>query len=332
MPEQVIVRLPNWLGDTVMAVPTLQAVRTGRPDARILAAGPWASILAGQGLANVLVTYPRAWSGRLRVADTVRAFGGETAVLLPSSIEAALAARYWGARRRIGFAEGSRFGLLTDRLDFPAPRRHQIDEYLMLAERLGVEPAGREPRLEPPGPDADTRHQARVLLREAGAAAPRERLVGIHLGAEYGPAKVWGIGRTRELCRHVRKAGAIPVLLGSPGDAVRADEVMTEASAASLVGKDHPGLLSAVLTEIGVLVSGDTGVAHLAAALGTPVVTLFGPTDPALTAPRGVARVVQNPVPCAPCFYRTCPIDHPCLQGIEATTVAKAAFAEAARR
>jgi heptosyltransferase II len=69
------------------------------------------------------------------------------------------------------------------------------------------------------------------------------------------------------------------------------------------------------------LVAGDTGVAHLAAALGTPVVTLFGPTDPALSAPRGRTAVVRHAVPCAPCFYRTCPIDHPCMRGITADTV-----------
>jgi lipopolysaccharide heptosyltransferase II len=80
-------------------------------------------------------------------------------------------------------------------------------------------------------------------------------------------------------------------------------------------------VLPAVLSELDALVSGDTGVAHLAAALGTPVVTLFGPTDPRLSAPRGRAAVVTHPVPCAPCFYRACPIEHPCLRGIEPTEV-----------
>ncbi len=97
--------------------------------------------------------------------------------------------------------------------------------------------------------------------------------------------------------------------------------MLRETRAVSLVGRDGPDLLPAVLTEIAVLVSGDTGVAHLAAALGTPVVALFGPTDPALTAPLGGVAVVRHPVPCAPCFYRACPIDHPCMRGILAETV-----------
>jgi len=84
-----------------------------------------------------------------------------------------------------------------------------------------------------------------------------------------------------------------------------------------------------VLAEIDALVAGDTGVGHLAAALGTPVITLFGPTDPRLTAPRGRAVVLTHPVPCAPCFYRECPIEHPCLRGIAAASVLERARAVA---
>ena len=116
--------------------------------------------------------------------------------------------------------------------------------------------------------------------------------------------------------------GAAVVLLGAPSDAEAAASVTTAAPAASLVGRDRPALLPALLAEVDVLVSGDTGVAHLAAALDTPVVTLFGPTDPRLSAPRGRAvAVATHPVPCAPCFYRACPIEHPCLRGVEATDV-----------
>ena len=127
MPTRVIVRLPNWLGDTVMAVPALRALRAGWPEARILAAGPWVQVMAGQELADVLVSYPRAWRGRLATADAVRAFAGEIVILLPHSFEAALVARYWGARRRIGFAVGGRSLLLTDRVPWPVPRLHQIE-------------------------------------------------------------------------------------------------------------------------------------------------------------------------------------------------------------
>jgi heptosyltransferase-2 len=322
----VAVRLPNWLGDTVMAVPALAAARAAWPEARVLAAGPWAALLAGQGLADVLVDYPRAWSGRLRAADTVAKFAPDLAILLPNSLESVLAAWYWGARRRVGFAGGGRSELLTEAVPPPRPRPHQVDEYLALVERCGAPAGAREPALAPPAPDSDERAEARRLFAEA-ALPPRAaaRRIGVHLGAAYGSAKLWPLGRVTEFCRLLAEAGAAAVLLGAPGDAPAAAAITAAAPATSLVGRDRPALLPAMLTEIDALVSGDTGVAHLAAALGTPVVTLFGPTDPRLTAPRGRAAVVTHAVPCAPCFYRTCPIEHPCLGGVEPAQVWAAA-------
>ena len=317
---KIAVRLPNWLGDTVMAVPALRALCEASPDAQVLLAGLWVEILGGQGLGDVLVPYPRSWSSRLRTADVVRNFAADTAVLLPNSFEAAAAAVYWRARRRVGFAGDGRSWLLTDALGLPEPRRHQIDEYVLLAERVGASTPAREPRLAPPETHTDTRRRARELLRQAGVQEGRRR-IGVHLGAAYGPAKVWVHERVVEFCRLAEARGTLPVLLGAPSDELAAAGVLRETHALSLVGRDSPELLPAVLSEISALVCGDTGVAHLAAALGTPVVALFGPTDPALTAPLGPVAVVSEPVPCAPCFYRECPIDHPCMRRISAEVV-----------
>lgn len=328
MPDCLIVRLPNWLGDTVMAVPALRALRDAHPQMRIALAGPWAPLLAGQGLADTLITYPRAWRGRLRMADAVGALRADVALLLPNSFEAALTARYWGARRRIGFAAGGRSRLLTDAVPLGEPRRHQVDEYLSLLQPLGVRAADATPRLTPPAADADERHTARALLDEARAhevgAAP---VVGIHLGAAYGASKVWPSEHVAAFCGEVRGAGALPVLLGAGADRALAEEVVRREPVPSLVGRDRPELLAALLAEVDVLVCGDTGVGHLAAAIGTPVVALFGPTDPVLTAPRGRVDVLSHPVPCAPCFLRRCPIEHPCLRGLAPARVAARALA-----
>jgi lipopolysaccharide heptosyltransferase II len=252
----------------------------------------------------------------------MRKVGPDTAVVLPNSLESALAAWYWGARRRVGFGGGGRELLLTDAPALPAPRRHQVDEYLLLAEACGATIDERIPRLAPPKADGAERAEVRALLDEAGAPRAHGRpTVAVHLGAAYGPAKLWPLPQVAEFCRLMAADGATAVLVGAPGDAPAATEVMGTAPARSLVGRDRPALLTALLSEIDLLVSGDTGVAHLAASLGTPVVTLFGPTDPALSAPRGPARVLTHPVPCAPCFYRACPIDHPCLRDLEPATV-----------
>jgi len=322
------VRLPNWLGDTVMAVPAVRALREAFPEARVLLAGPWATVLAHQKLAEALVTYPRAWSARLAAADAVRRFGPDTAVVLPNSLESALAAWYWGAGRRVGFGVGGRALLLTAAPALPEPRRHQVDEYAMLAEACGAVVAERVPRLSPPPADGAERGEVRALLANVGIRrVAGRRLVAVHLGAAYGPAKLWPLPRVEEFCQLMGGHGIDIVLVGAPSDAPAAAAVTASGAARSLVGRDRPALLGALLTEIDVLVSGDTGVAHLAAALGTAAVTLFGPTDPALSAPRGPARVLTHPVPCAPCFYRTCPIDHPCLRDLAPADVRDAVAA-----
>jgi heptosyltransferase-2 len=320
VPVKIAVRLPNWLGDTVMAVPAIRSLRETFRGAPMLLAGPWVQLLAGQGLGDVLVAYPRAWSARLRAADIVRSFGPDTALLLPSSFEAAASALYWRAHRRVGFAGDGRRWLLTDAPSLPEPRRHQVDEYLHLAGVLGAVAATREPRLTTPEPFADGRQRVRDLLHQSGAPEGKP-MVGVHLGAAYGPAKVWVRERIVEFCRLGPSLGVVPVLLGAPSDEAAAAAVQAEIPAVSLVGRDSPDLLPSVLAEMAAMVCGDTGIAHLAAALGTPVVTLFGPTDPALSAPLGRVAVVRNAVPCAPCFYRACPIEHPCMRGISAAEV-----------
>jgi heptosyltransferase-2 len=320
----VIVRLPNWLGDTVMAVPALRALRALHPEARLAAAGPWSSVLQGQGLADVLLEYPRAWSGRLRAADVARGLAPDMAVVFPGSLESALAARYWGARRRVGFEVGGRTWLLTDHRPLPDPRQHLIAVYLLLAEMLGAEPCDRVPRLAPPPPEAPLAVAARDLLATAGADRNRRPVIGVHLGAAYGPSKVWPAERTIEFCRRMARQGAAVVLLGAPADAGVADAIGAATGAPTLAGRDAPHTLPALLASLDALVCGDTGVAHLAAALGTPVAALFGPTDWRLSAPRGPVEILRHPTPCSPCFYRSCPIDHPCLRGITAAHVAAA--------
>lgn len=329
MPASLIVRLPNWLGDTVMAVPALRALRGRWPGVPVALAGPWAGVLAGQGLGDVLIEYPRGWRGRLRAGWAARAVRAEVAVLLPNSLEAALAARMWGARRVVGYATDGRGWLLTDPLPVPPRRAHQVDEYLALAERLDAGGTERVPRLSSPT-DGTAARRARALAEDALGGQASRPLAGVHLGAAGGVAKTWPPGQVAALCRRLAKEGVACLLLGPAAEAATAAVVQAQAPAASLVGRDEPECLPALMAGLDVLVSGDTGVAHLAAALDTPVVTLFGPTDPTLSAPRGPATIVAHAVPCAPCFYRRCPIDHACMRGIAPDLVAERVLASLA--
>jgi heptosyltransferase-2 len=322
VPSTVIVRAPNWLGDTVMAMPALAGLRAGLPAARITVVGRWASLLRGQGIADVLVDYPRASHERHGIGRALAADPADLAVLLPNSFESALSAWRWRARRRIGFDTDGRGALLTDSLPLPEPRRHQVDEYRLLVEALGLLAPAVEPRLRPPcEPELEAEAEA-LLAAVVSAERPR---IGLHLGVAGGPAKRWAAAGWAELADGLARSGLSPVLLGGPGDAPAAAAVLQLAARppASLVGRDRPALLPHLLTRLRCLVSADTGVAHLGAALGAVTVTLFGPTDPRLSAPRSSrAHVVAPGAPCAPCFLAECPIEHPCMRAITAEAVA----------
>lgn len=318
--RHLLVRLPNWLGDTVMALAALRALRAGLPAPRITLVGPWAPLLAEQGVGDAWLRYPRGWGQRLCAIPGLRRLGADTALLLPNSLESALAARLWGVRRVIGYATDGRARLLSDPLPPPSPRRHQVDEYVGLLGPFGIDRAEASPRWVAVGGGREERAEA-LLAARGGAGGAR---IGIHLGAAFGPSKLWPDERLAELCRRLRRLGRTPILLGAPADRARADAVITGAGGGvvSLVGEDAPEMLPALLARLEALVSMDTGVAHLAAAVGIPVVTLFGPTDPALTAPRGArASAIWKPPRCAPCFLAACPIDHPCMRSIEVDEV-----------
>ncbi len=314
-----VVRAPNWLGDTVMAQPALAGLRAAAPDATITVVGRWAAVLRGQGVADAFLDYPdRARRGRF--AHALAGARPDLALILPNSFEAARSARRWRARRRVGFDTDARGALLTDRVPLPEPRRHQVDEYRLLVEALGMPAPAVEPRLRAPCEPA-LAAEAEALLAGAGEG-PR---IGLHLGAAGGPAKRWAVAGWAELAGLLVQSGLVPVLLGGPGDGAAADAVLRLAgrAPASLVGRDRPALLPHLLARLRCLVSADTGVAHLGAALGITTVTLFGPTDPRLSAPRSSrAQVVAPGAPCAPCFLAECPIEHPCMRAISAQVVA----------
>ena len=321
----LVVRLPNWLGDTVMALPALAALRAARPDALVTAVGPWAPLLTGQAVADVLLGYPRDGRKRRKLGAVVRAMRPDAAVLLPNSFESALAARGWGARIRLGYDTDLRRVLLTHLVDLPSPRRHQVDEYAGLLEAADIPVKSERPKWRL-GEDAVAETGVTALLTEAGYAGAGS-LIGLHLGAAFGSSKLWAPASYAELVGRLSERGFEPLLIGGPEDIKVAEAVQALAGTrvASTVGRDRLEILPRLLARLSCLVSSDTGVAHLTAALGVPTVTLFGPTDPRLSAPRGRSgRSIEGPAPCAPCFLPRCPIDHVCMRAISVASVAAA--------
>jgi heptosyltransferase-2 len=318
--ERALVRFPNWLGDTVMALPTLRALRAAIPDAELWCLGPWVGTIleTEPGIARRLVP-PGGVGARLVQARRLRQARFDVALILPNSFETALAGWLSGARWRVGYGEG-RDALLTHALPPQADRVHQVTGYLRLLAPFGVEASPTPPSLEI---DAARRVEARRLLGEVAVPLGGPR-VGLQLGAALGPAKLWAPTRIAALAARLAARGIHPILLGGPQARGLADAVQAAAAEPipSLVGRDRPALLAALIAELDALVGADSGPAHVAAAVGVPAVTLFGPTDPRLTAPLGPRQqALWHQPACGPCFLRECPIDHRCLRAIEVPEV-----------
>jgi heptosyltransferase-2 len=331
--RRVLLRLPNWLGDTVMALPTLRSLRGALPAAELWCVGLWAgTVLKNEpGITRHLVP-PGGVGARLAQARRLRQARFDLALVLPNSFETALAARLAGARWRVGYAAEGRTFLLTHALRPDDGPIHEVAAYLRLLGPLGVAGPSTAPPTLPIDPGR--RAEARRLLAETGLP-PGQPRVGLQLGAAFGPSKLWPTDRIATLATRLEARGVHVVLLGSAGARGLADEVTTKAGASirSLVGRDRPALLAALVSELDTLVAADSGPAHVAAAVGVPAVTLFGPTDPRLTAPLGPGqRVLWRQPPCSPCFLSECPIDHRCLRAIEVAEVEAAVVAALAAR
>jgi len=338
---RVLVRTPNWLGDIVMALPVLDALRAHFPDEVLVAAAPraFAPMLTAVPAVDQVVPLRRdgrGWRALEAEAEAGQLRDGrfDRVVLVPNSFGAAWVARRAGIEERWGFAAHWRRSLLTRAV--PRPRRrtpslHQVDYYLELVRGLDIEVATREPRLTPPPRMLE---RAQRLLDAAGCDRGRP-VVGVAPGAAYGHAKRWPPDRYgRVVARLVRECGVAVVLLGSAHDrdaGYAIESSLTAVGAAgldagvvNLVGRTDLAELIGILAVCRGVISGDSGAMHLAAALQVPVTALFGPTDDRLTGPVGAHEVLVHPVWCRPCFFRDCPIDHRCMTGISEDDVFQA--------
>jgi heptosyltransferase-2 len=253
--------------------------------------------------------------------DALRAGGYDLAVLGPTSFGAAWRAFRAGVRAA-GFATGLRGPLLARRLPGGEHRRgrHQVENYRALAGLVGSARPDDEPcvRLD----DA--------WRRAALGRWPRDgrRRVALQPGATFGPAKRWPAARFGRVASDLAATGHDVAVLGGPKDAEPVAETIAAAGGAArdLSGSFRVGELAALLESADLLVTNDTGPMHLAAAVGTRCLAVFGSTSPEWTGPRGAGhRVLRNPVPCSPCFQRGCRIGFPCLEGVAADRVTRGA-------
>jgi heptosyltransferase-2 len=319
-PFRIVIRSTNWLGDAVMTIPAVRAIKHGRPDAEVTILTPakladlWLAVAEADHIAPIE-------PGQSILATAAMLRGRfDAAVLFPNSLRAALEVWLAGIPRRVGYRGHHRAWLLnqiyrtkksrTRAAHPPAGPRHQVYHYLDLAAQLGASVDG--PLLP------STRRRP---------ANPRP-LVGLCPGAEYGPAKRWLPERFAEVMRAVaQETGCQWRMFGVARDRPIADAILSQAGVPceDRVGKTTLAGLMDELSECDALLTNDTGTMHLAAFLGVPVAAVFGSTEPALTGPLGPAHLIlREKVECSPCFLRECPIDFPCMRAITSEAAATA--------
>jgi lipopolysaccharide heptosyltransferase II len=345
---RILIRSTNWLGDAVMIMPALQRLKQAHPQARLV-------VLTAPKLADLWRLHPDVSEVIVhessncpfvlfRQADELRRGGFDAAVVFPNSWRSALPIRLAGIPRRIGFRGHVRAWMLTDALEesddyrtepvmapeairrfaggapFASERpafKHQVHRHLQLAAVLGADSAPCAPKL-----------QLGPLL--PNACLPKDRpLMALNAGAEYGPAKRWPLDRFIAAARLMaERRRARWVIIGGPKEADLGDQIaakLGEQHAINLAGQTTLLGLCHVLAQCRLLLTNDSGPMHLAAALGKPVVAVFGSTEPALTGPGGSRHViVRHAPPCSPCFLRECPIDFRCMTAITTAEVVSA--------
>lgn len=311
---RLVIRAPNWIGDVVLSLPAVRDLRRRNfPDARI-------EVLARPSVAPLYAAVAEIDAVRESAGTTAdaRALRGafDAAVLLPNSIGSALAPWWAGIPERWGYATDGRGPLLTRAPRVPAGVRGWSEVYYYRAMLAGV---GLEVSASP---DASLRcppewsARGAALLGDTGFG----NWIGLNPGAAFGTAKRWIPERYAGAADVLaRRTGARVALVGGPADRALADRIAGSMKTPPrvLCGETSLPDLLGVLSHLRLLITNDSGPMHLAAALGTPVVAVFGPTDWRETAPRGGGhRVVREAVECAPCKLRDCPIDHRCMRRV----------------
>lgn len=335
-PERILIVQPSWVGDAVMATPTLRAIRQLYPNAHIsyLLRRYVKPIYSGMPWADKLITYrtgrtkAKAGKGTFDLAARLRSAKFDLAILLPNSFKSALVCKMAGIDRIVGYERDGRGFLISDKL-LPVKERGKfvptpiVKYYLGLAGYLGA--THRDLKLELFVTEAEKREAQEVLVRcglDADLYRPAQSgkppLIMLNPGAQYGAAKCWLPEYFAKLADRLIEEHAATVLISaSPKERAIVEAItrlMTHAAVDLSRSGSTLGSLKEIVRRCDVMVTNDTGPRHIAAAFDVPVVTIFGPTHPEWTEIYfGKERKVSVPVFCGPCQKKTCPLDHRCM-------------------
>lgn len=330
---QIIIRMPNWLGDAVMGTPVIQDLKTFWPQAKL-------HVLCHEAIHNLLqhnpyvddfIVFSRAKKHSIkekrRIFSLMRAKSFDAGVLLTRSFSSA----WWffraGVKNRIGFQDHFRSFLLTKALPVPKNEEteHQVITYKRLLEPFGITKSDTHPELFV---QEDELAKAKELLLEYGIT-PKHTLIGMNPGAAFGSAKCWLPERFIALTKELEKDPLVRVVyFGDPAGKSLVDAICQECSVntVNLAAKTNLRMLIALISLSKVFISNDSGPMHVAAALKRPLVAIFGSTNEVKTGPYGPATVIHRHTACSPCYLRRCPIDFRCMKSISVDDVLHATY------
>lgn len=333
----LILRLSS-MGDVIHTLPALRALRASFPDATIgwVVEDAHSTVLRGLPEIDRLYLLDRArmrggWRARRTLAaemkERLRAVRWDVAIDFQGLWKSLLVARWSGAQRILGYSPSPErtHWLYTDRVHLPTMDRHAVDRNLDLIAALGASVRHADSRTEferdftlPVGPGDEGRAIEILQTLNPPDSSPR---ILLNFSARK-EANRWGTKQFAMLARRLLEEGCFPILTGGPDDLVEEQEIQSIAGAAipSIVGKCNLMQLAALMKRVDLLVTGDTGPMHIAAAMHLPILALFGPANPVRTGPYSPSsQVIQKPRDCQPCYARHCKFGEeppPCLLDI----------------
>lgn len=322
--SRTLVVAPNWIGDALLAQPLFSRLREARPGERIDAlAPPWtAPVLGRMPEIDEVIQVPfnhgeLKIAARWRLGRRLKERGFSRAVVLPNSWKSALVPFFAGIPERIGFVGEARYGLLNV--------VHKLDEKALplMAERYAK--LAEDPSEPPQRPLPRVRlrvDEANLIITIGRLGLDRSRpVIALCPGAEYGPAKRWPTRHFAALARQLQARGNAVWLFGSEKDRPVADEIvaLSDDACVNLCGRTNLAAAIDLMSVARCVVSNDSGLMHIAAALGRPIVALYGSSSPTHTPPLSRnARLVTLNVECSPCYQRECPLGHfKCMNDLE---------------
>lgn len=314
-PQRILIVGPSWVGDTVISQPLLQLLRQQHPAAQIdYLAPPWTLPLIARmpevrlGIVNPFGHGTLRLGARRQLGRTLRG-AYDHALILPNSFKSALIPWFAGIPRRTGYRGEARWGLLND---LRILNEQKLPQMVQRFAALAQQPDQPLPAVLPqPVLESSPEQQQRLLARLG--LNPDKPVIAFCPGAEYGPAKRWPEAHFAALARMLSQRGCAVWLIGSPRDHAVAETIVQASAGAcvNLCGKTDIAEAADLLAAARLVVTNDSGLMHVAAAVGRPIIALYGSSSPLFTPPLSAdARIITLNLECSPCFERTCPLGH----------------------